>query len=49
MAYQKQTLGVYQVPTDWTITILYEVEKLSGKIKLETWVDKYVRADQSFV
>ena len=38
MIYENKTEGIFSVPTDWTITIAYEVGYESGKLKLQTWV-----------
>ena len=42
MIYEKDINGIYSVPTDWTMTIAYEIEDLDGKIQIQTWVDAYV-------
>jgi hypothetical protein len=41
-AYDKRkTSGVYAVPSDWTVTIAYNVGMFSGSIVVETWLEEY--------
>ena len=42
--YYKQTVGTFEVPTDWTVYIIYNYNNgfgwpLSGSIHLEAWVE----------
>ena len=37
-AYKKKGNGIYEVPSDWSIHIAYNVGMFSGSIAVETWV-----------
>ena len=38
-AYDKQkSTGVFAVPSDWTVTVTYNVGMFAGSIVIETWL-----------
>jgi len=49
-AYDKRkTSGVYSVPSDWTVTIAYNVGMFAGSIVVETWLEEYTDQDEEFI
>jgi len=45
----KKTSGVYAVPSDWTVTIAYNVGMFAGSIVVETWLEEYTDKDAAFI
>lgn len=45
--FAKVEKGTYEVPTDWTIYVAYNVGYLDGSIKVKTWAEEYTSADKT--
>ena len=39
--------GSYEVPTDWTIYIAYNVGYLDGNIDIKSWAEEYTAKDKT--
>jgi len=45
----RKTSGIYAVPSDWTVTIAYNVGMFAGSIVVETWLEEYTNNDTDFI
>jgi flagellar biosynthesis GTPase FlhF len=43
----KVTSGTYEVPTDWTLLIAYNVGYLDGRVSVRSWAEEYTKADEA--
>ena len=39
--------GTYYVPTDWTVYVAFNTGYLDGNIRINSWVEEYVKADKT--
>jgi hypothetical protein len=43
----KVTTGTYEVPTDWSFHLAYNVGYLDGFVSVKSWVEEYTKVDVS--
>lgn len=42
---QKVTTGKFQVPTDWSVWLVFNPGFLAGRVKVKSWVQYFSEAD----
>jgi hypothetical protein len=46
---EKKSSGVFSVPSDWTVTVAYNVGMFAGSIVVESWLQEWEEADSAFI